>query len=109
MNEDIDLKRFLELTGADGILVFNSEGTLLDSENIENGKNYAAMFGVLNTMASGLSEDISIGQLNQFIFKGDNGLFVVNKLDNNFIIGVFSKNIAKAGLITIAMDKINKK
>lgn len=108
MNEDIDLTRFLKLTGADGILVFNSEGILLDSENIENGKNFAAMFGVLNTMATDLAEDISIGNLNQFMFKGENGVFIVNKIDNNFIIGVFSKNIAKAGLITIAMDKINK-
>lgn len=109
MTEDIDLKKFLELTGADGILVFNTQGILLESENIDNGKNFAAMFGVLHTMASELSEDISIGNLNQFMFKGDNGIFLVNKIDDDFIIGVFSKDIAKSGLISIAMDKINKK
>ncbi|TYQ00351.1 putative regulator of Ras-like GTPase activity (Roadblock/LC7/MglB family) [Tenacibaculum adriaticum] len=109
MSKNFDLSDFLKLTNADGAIILNAKGELIDSENVENGNNFAAMVAVMVTMASEFSSDIKIGGLKQFICKSDNGVFIVDKFDEDFIVGVYSKELAKAGLIMMSMDNLSKK
>lgn len=108
MKSTFDLTDFLKLTKADGVLIFNSKGELLEYEHIEKAKNFAAMSAVIIKMAREFSEEINIGELKQFVFKAEKGVFVINNFEADFIIGVYSNNIAKTGLIMMAMDKLIK-
>lgn len=109
MTKDLDLAGFLKLTNADGALIINANGELLDSQNINFENNFAAMMGVMLKMANDFSEDIKIGNLHQFVFKAEEGVFIVDKFDDDFIVGIYSKDKSKAGLIMMSMDNLSKK
>ncbi len=109
MKKNFDLTDFLKLTNGDGAIIFNQEGKLLDLVNIDKAKNFAAMSSVMIKMANEFSEEIKIGGLKQFIFKAHKGVFVLNNFDKDFIVGVYSEDITKTGMIMLSMDNLLKK
>ncbi len=108
MSNNFKLSDFLKLANADGAIILNAKGELLEAENIDRAENFAAMSGVMLKMAKEFSNEIKIGGLKQFVFKAEKGVFVLNNFANEYIVGVYSKDIGKAGLIMMSMDKLSK-
>lgn len=104
--QNLDLSNLLKQTGADGALIANSRGELIEYKDIEHSNNVAAMLGVISSMVNDFSADIGMGEFRQFLFKSEKGVFIADFIEE-FIIAVYSKNIAKAGLIMMSMDKLS--
>ncbi|MDY0780803.1 roadblock/LC7 domain-containing protein [Tenacibaculum sp. IB213877] len=109
MDKQFDLAEFLKRTNADGAIIINSGGELIEAENVDYGNNFAAMMGVMTKMAEDFTDDIKIGKLRQVVFKATEGVFVLDKFDEDFIVGIYSKDLAKAGMIMMLMDNLTKK
>lgn len=104
--KNLDLSNLLKQTGSDGALIANLKGELIESENIEHSNNISAMLGVISTMVNDFSNDIGMGEFRQFLFKAEKGVFIADIIED-FIIAVYSKDIARAGLIMMSMDKLS--
>lgn len=104
--KNLELSELLNLTGADGALLVSAKGELLKAENIEAGDNISAMLGVLVSMCRDFSSDIGTGDFKQLMIKSSNGMFIVNEINDFGIVGLYSKDIAKGGLMKIALDKL---
>ncbi len=109
MNEDFKLSDFLKLTKAEGAVILNAKGELIESENVKKAKNFAGMSSVMIKMAKEFSNEIGIGNLKQYVFKAEKGVFILNNFEKDFIVGVYSKDITKTGLMMISMDNLIKK
>ncbi len=109
MNKEFKLSDFLKLTQADGAIVLNAKGELIESENVKKAKNFAGMSSVMIKMAKEFSTEIGIGELKQYVFKAKEGVFILNNFEENFIVGIYSKEVAKTGLIMMSMDNLIKK
>lgn len=109
MGEIIDLKALKETCDAEGALVINSNGEILESINIHYEDNIAAMTGVITKMAEDLSDDLEIKPMKQLMIRSKNGIFIINKFNDNFIIGLFSKDITKAGVIMLSLNNLKIK
>lgn len=95
----IDLKKILESTNADAILLADNEGNIKNSYNVEYETNIALMTETMFTMCKDLSKDLGNGDLDQIMAKSSKGFFVVNKLDPNSILIAISKDNSKIGLL----------
>lgn len=108
--KEIELSKLLGVTNADGAIVVNTKGEVLESLNIDSQANIAAMLGVIASMCKGFTDDLLIGKFRQIILKADDGVFIADKLyEEDVIIGLYCKDPSKGGLMKIALDKINKK
>lgn len=108
--KDIELSKLLEITNADGAIIANTQGELLESENIDESNNIAGMLGVLVTMCEGFTDDLQVGKFRQIILKADEGVFIADKLyEQDAIVGLYSKDSSKGGMIKLSLDKVNKK
>lgn len=105
--KNLDLSSLLNQTGADGALIANLKGELIESQNIEHSNNIAAMLGVISTMVNDFSSDVGMGEFKQILFKSEKGAFVADII-KGFIVAVYSKDMSKAGLIMMSMDKLLK-
>lgn len=103
----INISDFLKLTKADGVIILNEKGELLEEAGIGNKDNVGAMLAVIHQMVNDFTQEVNIGTLNQFIIKAEEGLFMFGKMDD-VIIGIYSKDISKTGLITASMNKLIK-
>lgn len=109
MSNSIELANLLENTKADGAVVFNSKGEVLDSVKMNYEGNIAAMAAVFVKMADGLADDIKVGNVNQITCKADKGIFVVNKYSEDFIVAVYSNDVTKSGFIMLTMSRLEVK
>ncbi len=109
MNREFDLSDFLKLTQADGIAIFDFKGKLLEAKNIEKAENFSGMSSVITKMAKEFSKEIAIGDLTQLILKANQGIFVINHFNKDFMVGIYSSDITKTGLIIMSMDNLIKK
>ncbi len=100
----IKLDALIESIGVEAGLVFNTDGVLLEFQQLEYPGNIAAMSGVLLTMCKELLEDLKYGVTNELILQGEKGLFFVKKLKNDEYLGLFTKDPSKLGLIHLKMQ-----
>lgn len=104
--QNLDLSNLLRQTGADGALIANLKGELIESQNVQHSDNISAMLGVISSVVNDFSKDIGMGDFRQFLFKAEKGAFIADIIED-FIIAVYSKEISKAGLIMMSMDKLS--
>lgn len=109
MREIVNLEALRETCGAEAALVINSGGELLEAINMNHEDNIAAMTGVITKMAQDLSEDLNINSLKQFMIRSEKGIFIVNKFSNDFIVGLFSEDVAKAGIMMLSLNNFKLK
>lgn len=105
--EQIDLSKFLTATKADGVIIMNQEGNVIDYLSFLDEKNAAAMLAVINHMITDFAKERNLGELKQVIIKAEKGLFILGKQED-IIIGVFTKEISKSGIIMASMNKLIK-
>lgn len=106
MSNNIELSSLLENTKADGAVVFNSKGEVLDYIKINYEGNIAAMAAVFIKMADDLTDDMKVGSVSQITCKADKGIFIVNKYSEDFIVAVYSDDITKSGFIMLTMNRL---
>lgn len=106
--ESIELSDLLKMTNADGAIIVSPKGELLKAENVNAGANVSAMLGVLITMCRDFCEDMNTGEFNQLILKSSEGVFIADEIKDLGIVGLFSNDLAKGGMMKIALDKLLK-
>lgn len=102
----IDLNTLVEETGAESGLVFNIDGILVESVNLEYDGNVAAMIGMILKMCLEMSEDVNNGDLKQVMIKNNDGIVVANKNSDDNCVALLSKDISKMGLLLRRMDTV---
>ena len=103
----IDLSEFLKSTQIDGVIVLDKEGTVIEESGMPKKNSVGAMLAVINQMIVEFTEEIDMGFTKKIIIKCDERVFVVVRIEG-FIIGVYSKDISKSGIITASIDKLIK-
>ncbi|WP_244283527.1 roadblock/LC7 domain-containing protein [Flavobacterium hercynium] len=96
----------MEETGAESGLVFNIDGILVESVNLEYDGNVAAMIGMILKMCLEMSEDVNTGELKQVMIKNLDGIVVANKDQGDNCVALLTKDISKMGLLLRKMDTI---
>ncbi|PKB18432.1 roadblock/LC7 domain-containing protein [Flavobacterium sp. 5] len=96
----------LEKTGLEAALVFDKNGDVVDSLNIENSINIAAMSNVIFTMCKEMLEDMKFNDLKQIVLKTDSGLLVGNKLSDDLFLITTTNDISKLGLLLKVIDNL---
>lgn len=104
--KEIELIDLLKMTNADGAILVSLKGELVKSENIDAGDNVSAMLGVLVSMCKDFSTDMSTGKFTQLILKSEGGLFIAVEIQNLGIVGLYSKDVTRGGIMKIALDKL---
>lgn len=94
----------LDKSGLQTSVVFNSNGDVIYSFNIEYAINIAAMSNVIFTMCKEMLEDMQFNNLKQIILKTDSGLLVGNKLNNDLFLITTTNDISKLGLLLKVID-----
>ena len=95
----IDLQAIQEFTEAEIVLLADEKGNVKDSLNTKYDTNIALMIETAFSMCKDLSTDLTNGNLTQLLAKASEGYFVVNKLEDNSLIMVVSKNPSNLGLL----------
>lgn len=107
-DETFNLQGILDTTGAEAALIIDNEGNLIQSLNIDYGKNIAAMTDMAFKMCRDLYHDLNNGEVEQIIARAANGLFIVHKLDSAHIIILLSNDISKLGMLLKMTSNLNK-
>lgn len=107
----IDLQEIQEFTQAEIVLLADEKGNVKDSLNTKYDTNIALMMETAFSMCKDLSKDLNNGDLKQLLAKGSDGYFIANKLEDDSIIMVVSKNTSNLGLLLkyMSLEKNFKK
>jgi uncharacterized protein len=95
-----------EKAGLETVLVFNKNGDVIDSLNIEYSVNIAAMSNVIFTMCKEMLEDMKFSNLKQIILKTDSGLLFGNKINDDLYLITTTNDISKLGLLLKVIDNL---
>jgi len=95
----IDLLSIQEFTKAEIIILADENGNVVDSLNTDYETNIALMIETAYSMCKDLSKDLNNGDLDQLLAKSSDGYFIVNKLEDNSLIMIVSKDPSKLGLL----------
>lgn len=98
------LQKLIEETAIESALIFNGNGDLVDSYEIDSPEKISAMSNVIYEMCVGLMEELKEANLNQIIVKGDSLFFIVNKIEKDKFLVSISHDITKLGLILRVLD-----
>ncbi|CAM1361974.1 conserved hypothetical protein [Tenacibaculum sediminilitoris] len=102
-----DLQGLIQETKAEKGLIFNSEGYVIDSYGMTRDNNAAAMANVIVTMSNEFFQDtLATESLKQVVLTSDEGLAIINKLDDDHIVCLLTNDISKAAMIKLSLRKI---
>ncbi|VXB45972.1 conserved hypothetical protein [Flavobacterium sp. 9AF] len=103
------LEKLLTDYNIDSALLFNSNGVLIDSSNLDKPQTLSAMSNIIMDMCQGLVEELNEKTLTQVIIKTQSLLIIANKLDGNQYLMVVTSDITKLGLLLKILEnfKIN--
>lgn len=105
--EKINLKMLTEESKATGSIIFTNDGKILDCYNVSNENNIAAMAAVLINMSEGFSKDtLASEKIKQLVLESDSGLIIINKLNDNCMIAILTKDNTKAAIIKLILKKL---
>ena len=104
---EINLQMLVEESEASKGIVFDSEGHVIDSYNITNEHNVAAMLAVVVTMSHEFFEDVlESNNLNQLVLNSNDELVVVNKYNDEHIICLIADDVSKVAMIKLTLKKL---
>ncbi len=98
------LQQLIEQTAIESALIFDENGDLVDSYEINSPERISAMSNVIYEMCIGLMEELKGGKLNQVIVKGDTLFFIASKMKNGQYLVSISSDITKLGFILKVID-----
>lgn len=104
---EVNLQALIEESEAIKGLIFNSEGEVLESYNISNENNIAAMMAVIVTMSHEFFEDVlESDKLNQLVLNSNNELVVINKYSNKHIVCLIADDVSKVAIMKLTLKKL---
>ncbi|MFH6995509.1 roadblock/LC7 domain-containing protein [Flavobacterium sp. FlaQc-48] len=100
----IDIDTLINETGADSGLIFNTDGILIKSVNLQYDHNVAAMMGIIIKMCQEFTDDLENGLTRQVMIKNNNGIVVANIDSYDNCVALLSKDNTRIGLLLLKMD-----
>ncbi len=102
-----DVSELLKSIEAEGIIVLNNKGEIVEHIGMSNKDNLSAMLVVINEMITDFSKEINIGALELIVIRAEEGFFIFCKIED-LIVGLRSKEVQKLGLIVASVKKLMK-
>ncbi|NHN26029.1 hypothetical protein FIA58_010115 [Flavobacterium jejuense] len=102
------LQKLIEETAIESALIFDKNGNLIDSINIDKPQTISAMSSTILEMCEGLVDELNETKLNQIILKGESLLLIGSKLKQDQYLISISNDIAKLGLLLKVIDNLEK-
>jgi len=104
---EINLQMLVEESEANKGLVFDYEGHVIDSYNLINEHNVAAMLAVMVTMSHEFFEDVlETDNFNQLVLNSNNELVVINKYSNKHIVCLMADDVSKVAIMKLTLKKL---
>ncbi len=100
----IDLELIQEFTKAELIILADKNGNVINTLNTDYETNLALMTETAFSMCKDLLKDLNNGDLVQLLGKSTDNYFIINKLKDNSIITIVSKDSSKLGLLLKYMN-----
>lgn len=100
------LQKLIKETGIESALLFNKNGNLVDSLNIDKPNRIAALSNTILEMCRGLAEELGEKKLNQIVIKGETLLLIGSKTKKNQYLISITSDTSKLGLILKIVENI---
>lgn len=104
--KNFDLEKLRLDTGVDSVLVFTTEGELIQAHKVAFDVNIAAMTGIIFKMCNDLSEDLFSENTQKLMVKCNSGMFVASRISATTILGFITKETTKLGILLKHLDTI---
>ncbi|MFD2908378.1 hypothetical protein ACFSX9_06490 [Flavobacterium ardleyense] len=101
-----EILEILNTANLENVLLFDSEGKLVESSGFQYDKNFAAMNGVLATMCTEMIAELEYGELQKVMIQASTGLVLLNKVNKDYYIASFTKDISKIGILMKTVDTL---
>ncbi|CAM4057508.1 roadblock/LC7 domain-containing protein [Flavobacterium jumunjinense] len=102
------LQKLIEETAIESALIFDKNGKLIDSCNIEKPQTISAMSNTILEMCQGLVEELNEKKINQIIIKGNSLLLIGSTINKNQYLISICNDISKLGLLLKVIDNLEK-
>ena len=109
--ETINLSLLSEQTQVNTFLLFNSKGEIIESNHSEISSlqtQTSKILSIIVKMIKELLDVIDLKDLHQFILKSEGGFFILNNLDKDLILCVYSDDYDKRAFLMLKMDEVLK-
>lgn len=101
-----EILEILSTASLDNILLFDLAGNLIASNDFNYDKNFAAMNGIIATMCKEMIAELEYGELEKVMIQANNGIVLLNKVNNEHYIASFTKDISKIGILMKTVDTL---
>lgn len=102
-----NLELLIEKVDVNGGMIFNSEGVLLESYNLDYPGNMSAMSAMIANVSKELLENLKSGMITELILKADQGLFFVKYIGQDEWLTLFTEDLSKMGLIHLSTQNLD--
>lgn len=102
------LEKLIEETAIESALIFDKNGNLIESCNIDKPQTISAMSNTILEMCGGLIDELNETKLNQIILKGESLLLIGSKLKQDQYLISTCSDITKLGLLLKVVDNLEK-
>jgi predicted regulator of Ras-like GTPase activity (Roadblock/LC7/MglB family) len=103
------LESFLEETKSEDIIVIDARGNTVAAVHIKQEAAVSAMSGAIIAMCDKFLDDLEKGLLKQMYLKTTIGIIVINKININNSVIVYSKNAGNLGLYLHNVEELASK
>lgn len=100
------LQNLINQTSIDSALLFEKDGTIIDSINVVKPETITAMSNIIIEMCQGLVEELNAKKLNQVILKGESLLVIGTVTPQNQYLIAISKDTTKLGLLLKVLENL---
>lgn len=100
------LQNLINQTSIDSALLFEKDGTIIDSINVVKPETITAMSNIIIEMCQGLVEELNAKKLNQVILKGESLLVIGTVTPQNQYLIATSKDTTKLGLLLKVLENL---
>ena len=101
-----EILEILNTANLDNILLFDLNGNLIESNDFQFDKNFAAMNSVITTMCKEMIGELEYGELEKVLIQASVGLVLLNKVNKDYYIASFTKDISKIGILMKTVDAL---
>lgn len=102
------LQNLINKTSIDSALLFEKNGSVIDSLNLDKAETIAALSNIVVEMCQGLVEELNEKKLNQVILKGDSILIIGTVTSQNQYLIAISYDVTKLGLLLKVLENLEK-
>lgn len=102
----VEILEILNTANLEQILLFDLAGNLVESSDFPYDKNFAAMNGIIATMCKEMIAELKYGELEKVMIQANNGIVLLNKVNNDHYMASFTKDLSKIGILMKTVDTL---